>query len=486
MTTIGAALSLVDALGPASGRPAPAVATGESGFEAVFARVLEQPARFDQPTSSSAGEVERSRPHERSDDATPDAVGEVDADPSRTETTETTDTTDDASDTARRGGDEPSPSTVVPMAQLAASTQVPAPGVQLAPSLVGADAADDATAALPVIDAAATAVPAADAVAATGIAGVVPGAPVEPSTAPVPDPAGAVATAQTGPAAPLAATAAQTSTDPAATEALAAAAEASSAITVEQQQAAAEGQGSGTSDTAREGAPHASAPIVPLGEGTGAPADATAVAAAAPAAIDPGAAAAAVDAPAAPTAPVADVRPGVATAGATGSPAAASAGTDPSAQPDPLAQPALAGSRVRDRFVGNGLGGTMTVDLSDEGLGPLSLRAHQSGSGLHVTLAAADSATRELLLSQSMHLRNELESVGPVGSLDVTDTLSGGDGRGAPGDSRTGWADDRAANAGQRIRGDAPATDATLRPIPTDRRSALIPAAGSTGLDLLI
>lgn len=482
MTTIGAALSLVDSLGPASVRHAPSVASGDSGFDAVFARVLEQPEQLERLSTSSSTEVERPRSDERygdgdgagagrSVDTAADAATEVGADPSTTgpvDPTDPTDPTDDASDTARRAEDEAAQPIAVPVAQPPAATQVPAPGLQALPSLTGADAA--------------AAVPGADGAAA---AAVVPGAPVGPVTAPAPDAAAAAAAVQAGPVVPADAAAAQPTTEQGATEAFTGAADAASAVLAEQLQAgAAEGQGSGSSDTPREGAPQASAPIVSSGEATGATADA---AGAPPAPVDAGAAPVTADAAGAPAAPVADVRPGAATVSASSSTSSAAAGADPTAQPDPLAQPGLAGTRVRDRFVGNGLGGTMTVDLSDEGLGPLSLRAHQSGSGLHVTLAAGESATRELLLSQSMQLRSELESVGPVGSLDVTDSLSGGGGgRGAAGDGRAGWADDRSAQPDQRLRNDAPATDAALRPTPSDRRSVPVPSAGSTGLDLLI
>jgi hypothetical protein len=90
--------------------------------------------------------------------------------------------------------------------------------------------------------------------------------------------------------------------------------------------------------------------------------------------------------------------------------------------------------RMRDRAaLGDVAGGAMSVDLSDEGLGPLTLHALQSASGVHLTLEAADQATRDLLTSQGRALRDELEAGGTaLGSLDIQHSGPGSSGeRGA-------------------------------------------------------
>jgi hypothetical protein len=194
---------------------------------------------------------------------------------------------------------------------------------------------------------------------------------------------------------------------------------------------------------------------------------------------------------AAPAGPAADARPAVAPVSVSASSSAPTVAERVEAAtvrtPEPEAQQSLDGTRVRDRFVGNGLGGTMTVDLSDEGLGQLSLQAHQGSGGLHVTLAAGESSTRELLLSQSASLRSELESLGSLGSLDVTDSLpGGGNGRGAAGDGRATGTGDRSGDADRRSRSDRSSSDAGSRPIAGGTRSSTVRSAGSTGLDLLI
>ncbi len=92
--------------------------------------------------------------------------------------------------------------------------------------------------------------------------------------------------------------------------------------------------------------------------------------------------------------------------------------------------------RMRERAaLGGARGGSMSVDLSDEGLGPLTLHAQQSAGGLHLTLNAADPATRDLLSRQEAALRSDLEASGAtLGSLDIQQAgarSSGGRGSGA-------------------------------------------------------
>ena len=119
----------------------------------------------------------------------------------------------------------------------------------------------------------------------------------------------------------------------------------------------------------------------------------------------------------------------------------------------------------------------MSVDLSDEGLGPLTLHAQQGAGGLHLTLNAADPATRDLLSRQEAALRNDLESSGTaLGSLDIQHAgpqSSGGRGS-AQGDPGAG----RPSSTGRSTATSAPAAVATL-----DRSRR---ASSTDGLDLLI
>jgi hypothetical protein len=133
--------------------------------------------------------------------------------------------------------------------------------------------------------------------------------------------------------------------------------------------------------------------------------------------------------------------------------------------------------RMRDRAALGGVaGGAMSVDLSDEGLGPLTLHALQSASGVHLTLEAADQATRDLLTSQGRALRDELEAGGTaLGSLDIQHS-----GPGSSGERGAGTPSGRIDRSGvTRSLVDASATTplATVRPRP-------IPS--TDGVDLLI
>ena len=106
--------------------------------------------------------------------------------------------------------------------------------------------------------------------------------------------------------------------------------------------------------------------------------------------------------------------------------------------------------RMRERAALAGVAnGAMSVDLSDEGLGPLTLHALQSAAGVHLTLSAADQSTRDLLASQGSALRNELEAGGTtLGSLDIRHSGAGSSGdRGAGTPSgRVGRADSSRAS----------------------------------------
>ena len=108
----------------------------------------------------------------------------------------------------------------------------------------------------------------------------------------------------------------------------------------------------------------------------------------------------------------------------------------------------------------------MSIDLSDEGLGPLTLHALQNASGVHLTLDAADQATRDLLSRQGTALRNELEAGGTtLGSLDIQHS-----GPGSSGERGAGTPSGRADRAGAPrplLAGSATTPLATVRSRPT-------------------
>jgi hypothetical protein len=184
----------------------------------------------------------------------------------------------------------------------------------------------------------------------------------------------------------------------------------------------------------------------------------------------------AVDGPSTTTGTGAGTASGTAAPG-TGSTSGTGAPTDPRATTTATPERVTELQRMRDRAALGGVaGGAMSVDLSDEGLGPLTLHALQSASGVHLTLEAADQATRDLLTSQGRALRNELEAGGTaLGSLDIQHS-----GPGSSGERGAGTPSGRIDRSGvTRSLVDASATTplATVRPRPTP---------STDGVDLLI
>ncbi|MEX0846622.1 MAG: flagellar hook-length control protein FliK [Ilumatobacteraceae bacterium] len=124
----------------------------------------------------------------------------------------------------------------------------------------------------------------------------------------------------------------------------------------------------------------------------------------------------------------------------------------------------------------------ISVDLSDEGLGPMRLQAHQGSDGLHLTITAADREVGAALARAGAELRRDLEAAGTaVSSLDIGHGRTGADAQGQgrhPADGAL-----RRPPAAMSIDGLAAAN--------TGRRAPLATAAARTspadaGLDLLI
>ncbi|MCX6497565.1 MAG: flagellar hook-length control protein FliK, partial [Arthrobacter sp.] len=192
---------------------------------------------------------------------------------------------------------------------------------------------------------------------------------------------------------------------------------------------------------------------------------------------------------------------GLAAAGVAGSAAApqttapAQTAAAPQAQaPAPAAQPALQPQLAKPLFT---LAGAphgehiMTLKVTPEDLGPLTVRAHIDGTGVRIELFAPGDTGREALRGILPELRKELAGSGFGASLDVSDhngppggqdagrdagrdgfqagggAGSGSDGRNAPGPSRPGH------------RWDALADEASLR-------TARILNGPQTTLDILV
>lgn len=163
--------------------------------------------------------------------------------------------------------------------------------------------------------------------------------------------------------------------------------------------------------------------------------------------------------------------PGAGTASGTAAP------TDPAVSTTATPERVTELRRMRDRAALGGVaGGAMSVDLSDEGLGPLTLHALQNASGVHLTLDAADQATRDLLSRQGAALRTELEAGGTtLGSLDIQHS-----GPGSSGERGAGTPSGRADRMGaprSLLAGSATTPLATVRSRPTP---------STDGVDLLI
>jgi len=161
----------------------------------------------------------------------------------------------------------------------------------------------------------------------------------------------------------------------------------------------------------------------------------------------------------------------------TGSASGTAAPTDPRATTTATPERVTELRRMRDRAALGGVaGGAMSVDLSDEGLGPLTLHALQSASGVHLTLEAADQATRDLLTSQGRALRNELEAGGTaLGSLDIQHS-----GPGSSGERGAGTPSGRIDRAGVTR---SPLSASATTPLATVRSR---PTPSADGVDLLI
>ncbi len=120
----------------------------------------------------------------------------------------------------------------------------------------------------------------------------------------------------------------------------------------------------------------------------------------------------------------------------------------------------------------------MSIDLSDEGLGPLTLQASNGIGGLQLRLTAGERAVGDALAASAHQLREELEASGTrLGSLDVGHRDARRDAHAGTGGRRQRDAIDRVGSVGDD-RALARSLAAATRPRPT--------VDGTGGLDLLI
>jgi flagellar hook-length control protein FliK len=136
---------------------------------------------------------------------------------------------------------------------------------------------------------------------------------------------------------------------------------------------------------------------------------------------------------------------------------------------------------LRERaLMGSVSASQMKVDLSEEGLGSLTLQAVQGAGGVHLTLTAADAATRALLTEQGAALRQDLESNGTrVGSLDINQ----------PGDRSTARRDNGPTDGRGSRASTGPASGLRRSgSSPSERSSSITPHRPSidNGVDLLL
>jgi hypothetical protein len=174
--------------------------------------------------------------------------------------------------------------------------------------------------------------------------------------------------------------------------------------------------------------------------------------------------------------------PAATTATPTGSAAAARPGSVRSGETTQQPRPAAPEASRERLAMGASATGPMKIDLSDEGLGPLTLQAHQAAGALHLTLTASEAATRGLLVDHRAALQRELEATGTkVGTLDINQ----------PGNPSSGQAGDRSGNAPADRRTPAQGNTTGVnaaRPSSTapTTQSAPTRAASPSGLDVRI
>jgi len=137
-------------------------------------------------------------------------------------------------------------------------------------------------------------------------------------------------------------------------------------------------------------------------------------------------------------------------------------------QPQPAAQAPLAGQLSGPLFsLAGGKPGehTMTINVTPDNLGPVTVRAHISAGDVRLELFAPNDAGREALRSILPDLKRDLAATGPNTSLD----LSSGN---QPGP--------QSGQSGPQL-GDSGGQGAGNMPLPSSRRNADVPGRPAPG-----
>ncbi|MGD9998702.1 MAG: flagellar hook-length control protein FliK [Ilumatobacteraceae bacterium] len=125
---------------------------------------------------------------------------------------------------------------------------------------------------------------------------------------------------------------------------------------------------------------------------------------------------------------------------------------------------------------------SLSMDLSDEGLGPLTLQALNGAGVVHLKLTAGDRAVGDMLSRAGAELRRDLEATGTtVGTLDIGHAGSQSLGSGGPFARDPGSSDDGRTAAVPSLRGTVAHVPASQHPTVTNRAATV-----TDGLDLRI
>lgn len=123
----------------------------------------------------------------------------------------------------------------------------------------------------------------------------------------------------------------------------------------------------------------------------------------------------------------------------------------------------------------------MTLKLSPEDLGPLTVRAHIDGSGVRIELFAPGEAGREAVRSVLPELRRGLGESGFGASLDLSE-------HNAPADAGAGGSDPRSSDPQNRRPSDSPAfpRGSDGEPVRLPRTAVVLPRSSNSSLDILV
>lgn len=148
----------------------------------------------------------------------------------------------------------------------------------------------------------------------------------------------------------------------------------------------------------------------------------------------------------------------------------------------PSTQPTLGSQLARPVFTLAAAGAgehVMTVHITPDTLGPVTVRAHVGGEGVRVELFAPTDLGRDALRAILPDLRRDLAGSGLTGTLDLSSQNQPSPQQDAQAGGRHGRPDQRAGESG--------ATAATVAPVASTRSTPAAPADGSSHtIDLIV